>query len=685
MMPSIADIGAFIAANPHLAYIAVFLLALSEAVPVVGALVPGSALIIGISALAPRGLVSIWPLLACATLGAIVGDGISYWLGHRYHGEILRRWPISHYPELVERSEAFFHRHGAKSVFLARFTPGMRAFVPLVAGMLGMPAGRFYAANILSALAWAPAHIVPGALLGASLALAGAAAGRLAVLLIAIVLIIWLVIWAVRLMLQRGAPLLRAAEPRLRDWASSYNSWLAWHLRSLVDPERPEGRALLLWGAVIIASAWIFFGVLEDVVSGDPLVRIDAVIYRALQHLRTPAGDAVMIGITELGDTAVTTSMTIVIVLWLAWQRAWRTAAYWLAAVGFAAVLNTTIKFAIHRARPSDLAYTGTSEFSFPSGHATVNAVMYGFLAFVIARQLRNVWRFPAFAAVASFAALVAFSRLYLGAHWFSDVAGSLALATAWLAALGMAYVHHRPPSINVKALAVVGLAGLALVGGFNIFRRHAADTERYAVRYEVPSIGATEWWRTGWQQLPAYRIDLTGEIEEPLTLQWAGSLLELENALVQNGWRRPESWTLANALAWLATSDPLKLSVIPSLEAGQMPGLTLIKEDNTNATLRFVLRAWPANIELRNGSTQPLWVGSIVEERILRPLSFITFVRTEPNITRTRALLAEALKGAQLVKREIPQANRDWDGFVLLAHEQSLIIPPSPQSAGGK
>jgi SNARE associated Golgi protein len=71
----------------------------------------------------PQGILSVWPLQLSAILGAIAGDGFSYWLGHRYHEEILRRWPLNRHPELIARSEAFFHRHGAKSVFLGRFTP----------------------------------------------------------------------------------------------------------------------------------------------------------------------------------------------------------------------------------------------------------------------------------------------------------------------------------------------------------------------------------------------------------------------------------------------------------------------------------------------------------------------------------------------------------------------------------
>jgi membrane protein DedA with SNARE-associated domain len=193
-MPLVSTITDVVSAHPHLAYAAVFLLALSEAIPVVGAVVPGSALVIGISALVPSGTVALWPLLLAATAGAISGDGLSFWLGRRYHRAILGRWPLNRHPELVVRSEAFLHRHGGKSVFLARFTPGVRAFIPLLAGIARMPGRWFYAANILSALVWAPSHVLPGVLVGASFAhAAGAAAGRLAVLLIAVAVVLWAV------------------------------------------------------------------------------------------------------------------------------------------------------------------------------------------------------------------------------------------------------------------------------------------------------------------------------------------------------------------------------------------------------------------------------------------------------------------------------------------------------------
>lgn len=155
---------AFVSAHAWLAYLTLFLAALLEAVPVVGSVIPGSTIILALSALVPGGELKLpWVLLAAA-LGAVLGDGSAYWIGHRRQREILNTWPLTSYPRVVEQSENFFHRFGTWAVFFARFVPPIRAFVPVTAGALGMAPAKFYAVNIPAILAWAPAHVLPGVL-----------------------------------------------------------------------------------------------------------------------------------------------------------------------------------------------------------------------------------------------------------------------------------------------------------------------------------------------------------------------------------------------------------------------------------------------------------------------------------------------------------------------------------------
>ena len=155
---------AFVSAHAGLAYLTLFLAALLEAVPVVGSVIPGSTIILALSALVPGGELQLrrcWPPQSparCSATDRRSGSAIAR------QREILSSWPLTNYPRLVAQSEAFFHRWGTLAVFFARFVPPIRAFVPVTAGALGMAPPRFYAVNIPAILLWAPAHVLPGVL-----------------------------------------------------------------------------------------------------------------------------------------------------------------------------------------------------------------------------------------------------------------------------------------------------------------------------------------------------------------------------------------------------------------------------------------------------------------------------------------------------------------------------------------
>jgi membrane protein DedA with SNARE-associated domain len=154
----------FVGAHPQYAIVAIFVLAWSESIPVVGTVVPGSTLIIAVSALAAGAGINPWYLVVAALGGAVAGDASAFWIGSGYHERVLSMWPLDRYPQFIARSRDFITKYGIASVFLARFTAIVRAFVPLLAGVLRMRADKFYVANVLSALVWAPIHVFPGVL-----------------------------------------------------------------------------------------------------------------------------------------------------------------------------------------------------------------------------------------------------------------------------------------------------------------------------------------------------------------------------------------------------------------------------------------------------------------------------------------------------------------------------------------
>ncbi len=133
----------------------VFALAFGESLAFVSLLVPATGAIVGIGALWGASGLSLWPVWLAGALGAFLGDWFSYSCGCRFEDRIVGSWPLSRRPELVTRGRHFMRRWGTAGVFLGRFFGPLRAVVPLVAGSLAMPYGRFQAANLASAAIWA--------------------------------------------------------------------------------------------------------------------------------------------------------------------------------------------------------------------------------------------------------------------------------------------------------------------------------------------------------------------------------------------------------------------------------------------------------------------------------------------------------------------------------------------------
>jgi membrane protein DedA with SNARE-associated domain len=157
---------AFIAAHSHWAAAIMFVTAFGESFAFVSLLFPGTTLLIAAGTLMSDGTLPTTPVLAGAVAGATLGDSVSYWIGRRFGGGIARLWPFSRRPEMLPGGVRFFQRHGGKSVFIGRFFGPMRAVIPLAAGLMAMPRGRFWVANLGSAVVWAPMLLFVGDAVG---------------------------------------------------------------------------------------------------------------------------------------------------------------------------------------------------------------------------------------------------------------------------------------------------------------------------------------------------------------------------------------------------------------------------------------------------------------------------------------------------------------------------------------
>jgi undecaprenyl-diphosphatase len=206
-----------ISGNPWLALAFIFVIAATEAVFILGLFIPSTPVLLLAGGLIAEGKLPFLEIYLAAVFGAVVGDAVSYTAGFRLKDSIRTIWPFRNYLDLIDRGEAFFSRHGGKSVFVGRFIPGVKAVVPSVAGMFGMNYRRFSIINITSAFVWAAAHILPGMLLSAWLRSMGLSLEWVIVIGALVLLALFLVVHNWRAIVLAVAPLLGRHGQKLRD------------------------------------------------------------------------------------------------------------------------------------------------------------------------------------------------------------------------------------------------------------------------------------------------------------------------------------------------------------------------------------------------------------------------------------------------------------------------------------
>src|SRR3990167_9353837 len=113
MSDIVAPLLQWLNANPQWAGLVTFIISASESVAIIGTIVPGSITMTAIGALAGAGIIPLWETLFWAMLGAVIGDGISCWMGHYFNDRLRRIWPFSTNPNLLEQGEGFVLKYGA--------------------------------------------------------------------------------------------------------------------------------------------------------------------------------------------------------------------------------------------------------------------------------------------------------------------------------------------------------------------------------------------------------------------------------------------------------------------------------------------------------------------------------------------------------------------------------------------
>ncbi len=415
----------WLSANPEWIFGLIFGLAALEALAIIGSFIPAVPMMVALTLLAGSAGLNVWDVLLVAVLGAMLGDGLSYAIGHHYKHRIDGWWPFRRYPHWLSAAEGYVEKHGGKSIIIGRFVGPIRAFVPMAAGIFQMPYLRFLWFNFISALIWAPPNILPGFIAGAAVTHPFMPGKYQLFLVGGIMVTVALFVWL--------KPGLTALTRRWRLDHAPANRGLFY-----CADGRTENQA-----SALVLGALGLIGFCVTALALPWLRPWDLWIAQELAALRQPAIDYVFLVFSLLGDRPALLTMGAVIMSWLALRREWRTLRFALLAMLVCLAVPSFLKWCFAVPRPM-LVASPPDSWAFPSGHAFSAMVVWGFLYVLVARPMPDGPRLWPLGISLTLIAFTAMSRPFLGVHWASDIAAGLSLGLTFLALLRWAWYRSE-------------------------------------------------------------------------------------------------------------------------------------------------------------------------------------------------------------------------------------------------
>jgi membrane protein DedA with SNARE-associated domain len=451
-------------------YALVGVMAFLETGAFVGLVAPGEFTVIVGGVVAGQGTIALIPLIGIAWASCILGDTASFFVGRRLGRQFLLkhgpRFKITH--DRLEKVESYFDRHGGKTVLIGRFIGLVRAVAPFIAGSSGMAYRAFIPFSVIGTGLWATAYTLLGYFFYRSFEKVAAVAGRVTLVFGTLVALVVGIVWLTRTLRDPDKreqlriwldkqeqhpprrPFVRAARVSYRRIARPFAHKIAPQVRFLWNRITPGGLGIELTTALasLAVGSYVFVLTVMKVTDDVGPTVLDNKVADLVDRIRMDWLETVAKWVTFFGTSTVTGVLVLVALVALVWRR--RPVEAGTLAIGsiltFVGVHVT--KAAVDRPRAAD-SLVETVGSSFPSGHAAYS-VVYVALGVIAARVLPGLVSQAALVTgTVIWSALIGCSRVYLGAHYWSDVVGGWALAATVFAACGtigliVAYVRQN-------------------------------------------------------------------------------------------------------------------------------------------------------------------------------------------------------------------------------------------------
>lgn len=607
--------------------------ALVETTVGIGLFLPGSTIILFLGALSARGYLDTGDLIWFAVLGAILGDNINYYLGRKYGAKWLRKgfWFLK--STHIEKTRHFMDAHGAKSVFLGRFIPSVKEIVPFIAGSVKMNKRTFMFWNVLGAVGWGFEWIFAGYIFAQSLNLAELWLSR-AGLFLALLLILsailyffkWLVIKKGKQFFTIATSLWESIKQAMQNndhviqWMQKHQHIISF-LQARMDTSAFSGLPLSILTLAFVYVLALFGGVVEDLITSDPIIAADIRIANLFFVFRTDVLTNIFTWITLLGKSQVILVFIFisVAILWL-WQKKYCILPLLIAVTG-SEVFTYLGKLAFHRPRPEIAVYAEHS-FSFPSGHATIAVAFYGFVAYLLMRFSQS-WsrKVNIFFVTTLLIIAIGFSRVYLGVHYISDVWSGYLVGAMWLiiAVSFSEWLRHKERG-DQSISFVAGARPISFVLVFIAILFYAGFSMNYHPPLaSVPSnstVVVSKSTDIFTNEQMKYTETLTGDKQEPVNFIFlAKNDGHLVVALQQAGWILTDKADISSfikaAKALILKTPHPSAPISPSFWNAKIQDISFAKVPGPNwLSNAHHVKIWRTNFLLKNGNN--IYVGMV-------------------------------------------------------------------------
>src|SRR3990167_9912539 len=362
-------------ANPEWALLITFLISFAESLAVIGSIIPGSITMTAIGILAGSGIMRVDLTFLAATLGAIVGDGISYLLGYIFSDSLIYIWPFRRNPQWLTYGKEYFVRHGGKSVLIGRFIGPLRSIIPVIAGMMHMSHWRFYIANFISAIIWSLLYIMPGVLLGAaSSELPPESAAQLIVVVLCLLIGIWLITLFVKWSLIQLNQFLSSSLDNL--WRRGTKHPLLTKLFKCITPINEKNHyptaSLCIFLSLIVL---LLIALTVFVFDQHDVYSLNYPIHLAIQSFRSETLDSIFICLTQSANVIPLSAILVFTLLLAIYFRQTRLFVYCMSLFISTTLLLLLAGWLIQSARPIGILGVEPGS-SFPSASLTYATVL---------------------------------------------------------------------------------------------------------------------------------------------------------------------------------------------------------------------------------------------------------------------------------------------------------------------